>query len=80
MRRPAAARSIAVGALAAAADADKDLIVQHSPHLRGVDSELTCPGLVAHQMSAAPAFVLMWAWGRGVSVVPMSTGLAAERI
>jgi hypothetical protein len=39
-----------------------------------VDSELSCPVLVAHHMSASSASVLLWACGRGVSVVHMSTG------
>jgi hypothetical protein len=39
-----------------------------------VDSELTCPVLVAHQLSASSAFVLLWECGQRVSVVHISTG------
>ena len=45
-----------------------------------VDSELTCPVLVAHQMSASSAFVLLWAlWARRQRR-PHVHRLAAERI
>ena len=42
--------------------------------LTAVDSELTCPVLVAHQLSASSAFVLLWECGQRVSVVHISTG------
>jgi hypothetical protein len=45
-----------------------------------VDSELTCPVLVAPQMSASSASVLLWDCGQRVCVVHISTGRAAERI
>jgi hypothetical protein len=39
-----------------------------------VDSELTWPVLVAHQLSASSAFVLLWDCGQRVCVVHISTG------
>src|SRR5271166_1473448 len=39
-----------------------------------VDSELTCPVLVAHQMSASSGSVLLWDCGQRLGVVPISTG------
>src|SRR5271166_99910 len=43
-------------------------------HRRGVDSELTCPVLVAHQMSASSGSVLLWDCGQRLGVVHISTG------
>jgi hypothetical protein len=45
-----------------------------------VDSELTCPLLVAHQMSASSAFVLLWAGWASRRLVHAVHRLAAERI
>src|SRR5208337_764526 len=39
-----------------------------------VDSELTCPVLVAHQMSASSGSVLLWDCGQRLGVVHISTG------
>ncbi|HLH51852.1 MAG TPA: hypothetical protein VKV96_21125 [Roseiarcus sp.] len=39
-----------------------------------VDSELICTVLVAHQLSASSAFVLLWDCGQRVCVVHISTG------
>ena len=56
------------------------LSLEHIPNhsfeigvMNGVDSELTCPVLVAHHMSAASAFVLLWDCGQGASLVHIST-------
>jgi hypothetical protein len=45
-----------------------------------VDSELSCPVLVAHWMSASSAFVLMWAGWASRRLVHAVHRLAAERI
>jgi hypothetical protein len=44
------------------------------PRESTVDSELTCPVLVAHHMSASSALVLLWDCGQRSSVVHISTG------
>ena len=39
-----------------------------------VDSELTWPVLVAHQMSASSVFVLLWDCGQGACLVHILSG------
>jgi hypothetical protein len=50
------------------------------PRANHVDSELTWPFLVAHQMSASSAFVVLWAGWASRRLVHAVHRLAAERI
>ena len=53
---------------------DERHIATDNRTLDPVDSELSCPVLVAHQMSASSASVLLWDCGQRGSVVHISTG------